>query len=47
MENVKDLLSMVPGMSKALKGVDIDDNAFVQVEGYRSMTPAERSNLTF
>ena len=45
MGNVKDLLSMVPGMSKALKGVDIDDNAFVQVEAIiRSMTPSERTN---
>ena len=45
MGNVKDLLSMVPGMSKALKGVDIDDDAFVQVEAIiRSMTPAERTN---
>ena len=45
MGNVKDLLSMVPGMSKALKGVDIDDDAFVQVEAIiRSMTPAERAN---
>ena len=45
MGNVKDLLSMVPGMSKALKGVDIDDDAFVQVEAIiRSMTPKERTN---
>ncbi len=45
MGNVKDLLSMVPGMGKALKGVDIDDDAFVQVEAIiRSMTPKERSN---
>ena len=45
MGNVKDLLSMVPGMSKALKGIDIDDDAFVQVEAIiRSMTPKERSN---
>ena len=45
MGNVKDLLSMVPGMSKALKGVDIDDDAFVQVEAIiRSMTPSERTN---
>ena len=45
MGNIKDLLSMVPGMSKALKGVDIDDDAFVQIEAIiRSMTPAERAN---
>jgi len=36
---------MVPGMGKALKGVDIDDNAFDQVEAIiRSMTPREREN---
>jgi signal recognition particle subunit SRP54 len=45
MGNVKDLLSMVPGMGKSLKGVDIDDNAFDQVEAIiRSMTPKEREN---
>ena len=45
MGNVKDLLSMVPGMSKALKGVDVEDDAFMQVEAIiRSMTPAERTN---
>lgn len=45
MGNVKDLLSMVPGMGKALKGVDIDDDAFKQVEAIiRSMTPREREN---
>ena len=45
MGNVKDLLLMVPGMSKALKGVDIEDDAFMQVEAIiRSMTPAERTN---
>jgi len=45
MGNVKDLLSMVPGMGKALKGVDIDDNAFDQVEAIiRSMTPKEREH---
>ena len=45
MGNVKDLLSMVPGMGKALKGVDIDDDAFKQVEAIiRSMTPGERKN---
>jgi signal recognition particle subunit SRP54 len=44
MGNVKDLLGMMPGMSKALKGVDIDDNAFNQVEAIiRSMTPKERA----
>jgi len=45
MGNVKDLLSMVPGMGKSLKGIDIDDNAFNQVEAIiRSMTPKEREN---
>ena len=44
MGNVKDLLGMMPGMGKALRGVDIDDNAFNQVEAIiRSMTPKERS----
>jgi signal recognition particle subunit SRP54 len=45
MGNVKDLLGMVPGMGKALKGVDIDDDAFKGVEAMiQSMTPEERSN---
>lgn len=45
MGNVKDLLGMVPGMGKALKGVDIDDDAFKQVEAIiRSMTPGERES---
>ena len=45
MGNVKDLLGMVPGMGKALKGIDVDDNAFVGIEAIiRSMTPAERAD---
>ena len=45
MGNVKDLLGMVPGMGKALKGIDVDDNAFLSIESIiQSMTPAERSN---
>lgn len=45
MGNMKDLLSMVPGMSKAMKGVDIDDNSFKPVEAIiRSMTYQEREN---
>ncbi|HRI79602.1 MAG TPA: signal recognition particle protein [Cyclobacteriaceae bacterium] len=45
MGNMKDLLSMVPGMGKALKGVDIDDNSFKPVEAIiRSMTIQERQN---
>ncbi|MCI0750379.1 MAG: signal recognition particle protein [Flammeovirgaceae bacterium] len=45
MGNMKDLLGMIPGMGKALKGVDIDDHSFKPVEAMiRSMTPAEREN---
>ncbi|HEY8937546.1 MAG TPA: signal recognition particle protein [Cyclobacteriaceae bacterium] len=45
MGNMKDLLGMIPGMGKALKGVDIDDNSFKPVESIiRSMTPEEREN---
>jgi signal recognition particle subunit SRP54 len=45
MGNLKDLASMIPGMGKALKNVDIDDNAFKGIEAIiRSMTPEERAN---
>ena len=45
MGNLKDLMSMIPGMSKALKGIDLDDNTFKQVECIiQSMTPEERAN---
>lgn len=45
MGNVKDLMGMIPGMGKALKDVDIDDDAFKQVEAIiGSMTPKEREN---
>jgi signal recognition particle subunit SRP54 len=45
MGNVKDLLGMVPGMGKALKGVDIQDDAFKHIEAIiLSMTPKERAN---
>ena len=45
MGNIKDLVGMIPGVGKALKGVDIDDNAFVGIESIiGSMTPAEREN---
>jgi signal recognition particle subunit SRP54 len=45
MGNMKDLLGMIPGMGKALKGVDIDDNSFKPVEAIiRSMTKMEREN---
>ena len=45
MGNVKDLMGMIPGVGKALKGVDIDDDAFKGIEAIiQSMTPHERSN---
>ena len=45
MGNLKELASMIPGMGKMLKDVDIPDNAFKQVEAIiGSMTPAEREN---
>ena len=45
MGNIKDLLTMIPGMGKALKDIDIDDNAFKKIEAMiYSMTPEERSN---
>jgi signal recognition particle subunit SRP54 len=45
MGNMKDLLGMIPGMGKAMKDVDIDDNAFRPVEAIiRSMTLDERQN---
>ncbi len=45
MGNVKDLMSMIPGMGKVVKDMDIDDNAFKSVEVIiQSMTPLERSN---
>ncbi|MCU0418018.1 MAG: signal recognition particle protein [Cyclobacteriaceae bacterium] len=45
MGNMKDLLGMIPGMGKALKDVDIDDNSFKPVEAIiRSMTLDERQN---
>ena len=45
MGNVKDLMGMIPGMGKAVKDMDIDDNAFKGTEAIiRSMTPAERAN---
>ncbi|OQA01779.1 MAG: Signal recognition particle protein [Bacteroidetes bacterium ADurb.Bin408] len=45
MGNVKDLVSMIPGMGKALKDIDIEDDAFKSIEAIiRSMTPAERSD---
>jgi signal recognition particle subunit SRP54 len=45
MGNIKDLMAMIPGVGKAVKDLDIDDNAFKGVEAIiRSMTPAERAN---
>ena len=45
MGNIKDLMAMIPGVGKAIKDMDIDDNAFKSVEAIiYSMTPEERSN---
>ena len=45
MGSMKDLMGMIPGMDKALKGVEISDDAFKPIEAMiNSMTPAERSN---
>ncbi len=45
MGNIKDLMGMIPGMGKAMKNIDIDDNAFIGIEAIiNSMTPAERAN---
>ncbi|WP_339922724.1 signal recognition particle protein [uncultured Cyclobacterium sp.] len=45
MGNIKDLLGMIPGMGKAIKGLDIDDESFIPIEAIiRSMTPQERGN---
>jgi len=44
MGNVKDLMGMIPGVGKAIRDMDIDDNAFKNIEAIiYSMTPAERS----
>ena len=45
MGNLKELASMIPGVGKAIKDVDIDDNAFKGIEAIiKSMTPKERTN---
>ena len=45
MGNIKDLAAMIPGVGKAIKDVDIDDNAFKSIEAIiQSMTPKERQN---
>ncbi|MGB3775430.1 MAG: signal recognition particle protein [Leeuwenhoekiella sp.] len=47
MGNMKDLIGMIPGAGKALKGMDIDDDAFKGIEAIiHSMTPAERTEPT-
>lgn len=45
MGNLKDLAGMIPGLGKAMKNIDIDDNAFKGIEAIiSSMTPQEREN---
>ena len=45
MGDIKSLMNMIPGMSKMMKGVDIDNSAFTKVECIiQSMTPQEREN---
>ncbi|MBO7418269.1 MAG: signal recognition particle protein [Bacteroidaceae bacterium] len=45
MGNLKDLAAMIPGVGKAIKDIDIDDNAFKSIEAIiYSMTPQERSH---
>lgn len=45
MGNMKDLLKMIPGMSNAMKNVEVDETAFVKIEAIiQSMTPIERAN---
>ena len=45
MGNIKDLAAMIPGVGKAIKDVDIDDNAFKSIEAIiNSMTPKERTH---
>ena len=45
MGSMKDLMGMIPGVGKAMKGMDIPDDAFKHLEAMiRSMTPADRSN---
>ncbi len=45
MGSMKDLMGMIPGMDKALKGVEVNDDAFKPIEAIiGSMTPAERAN---
>ncbi len=47
MGNMKDLVGMIPGVGKAMKDIDIDDDAFKGIEAIiHSMTPLERSTPT-
>jgi signal recognition particle subunit SRP54 len=47
MGNMKDLMGMIPGASKMMKDVDVDDDAFMGIESIiYSMTPKERSKPT-
>jgi len=47
MGNMKDLMGMIPGVGKAMKNIDIDDDAFKGIEAIiHSMTPTERSKPT-
>ncbi len=45
MGNIKDLVSMIPGVGKTVKDMDIDNDAFKSIEAIiQSMTPTERTN---
>ncbi len=45
MGNIKDLIGMIPGMGKAMKGLDVDDESFKPIEAIiKSMTMKEREN---
>ena len=45
MGNMKDLMGMIPGVGKAMKDIEVDDNAFKSIEAIiQSMTPYEKSN---
>ncbi len=45
MGNLKDLMAMIPGVGKAIKDIDISDDAFKGIEAMiNSMTPYERNN---
>src|SRR5215208_7344258 len=45
MGNIKDLMGMIPGVGKAIKDIDISDDAFKHIEAIiQSMTPQEREH---